>query len=172
VPRILNKQISTARLVSRLILGSFLAIMILLLFYFLPTHLTSLASPVIPHQYMPEIQGYVSYLTDTSIPYLGVLIAVMFFLDAIFAGTWGYGVILAGSGLVYITYDLILFEQRSLFVNSFPQMYIQVLGYSTVSALLEGLVITSILLTVFSIGRGIRIIARRNVTRTTSKITF
>ncbi|MGI0090648.1 MAG: hypothetical protein ACREBS_02965, partial [Nitrososphaerales archaeon] len=157
-PRILNKQMSNARFIFRIILGFFLALMIILLFYYLPTHLTALASPVVPHEYLPELQGYVSYLTGTSIPYLGLLIAIMFFLDTIFAGTWGYGVILAVSGLLYVSYDLTLFERRSLFVNSFPQMYVQVLGYSMVTEILEALVIISILLTIFSIGRGIHII--------------
>ena len=135
--------------------------MILLLFYYLPTHLTALASPVIPQQYLPELQGYVSYLTATSIPYLGVLIAIMFFLDAIFSGTWGYGVILAVSGLLFVSYDLILFEHRDLFVNTFPQSYVQILGYATIAEIIEVLVVFSILLTVLSIGRGIYIIVRR-----------
>ncbi|GEM_PF-873374 len=165
MPNIGNLELSGARLALRVILGLFLAALVLLLFYYVPTHLTALVSPFVPRQYIPYIAEFVSILESPGIPFLGVLLAVVTFFDVLLSGSWIYGVVLILTGVLYLAYDILLFQGGQFFQGLFPQDVTQSSFYQQFSSYLTLIVILLIIPTFLSIGRGISLIARRNSLR-------
>jgi hypothetical protein len=166
VPRIGDLELSNARLALRLIGGFILGGFVLFVFYYLPYHLDSLASPFVPSEYMPYVREFVSSLVSSGgLPLLGVLLAVMVFFDILLAGSWIYGIDLIITGVLFLAYDILLFRAGQFFVTSYPNNVTQSPVYQEMTPILEAIIVILVISTIYSIGRGAYLVARRNRTR-------
>jgi hypothetical protein len=123
--------------------------------------LDAIAAPFVPKSYLPYVNLLVQDLVQSSIPYLGILLAILIFLDTFFKGTWGSGVILIITGFLFLLYDYVLYEQGTFFTGLFPENYTSTNLTSDFQNNLNILVLVLILPTVVSIGEGIYILAKR-----------
>jgi hypothetical protein len=159
---------SWRKLTLRLVLGVLLAIFILFLFYYLPSHFTTVAAPFVPQQYVPIAEELVATITASPYPLLGLALALFFFFDVLLSGTWAYGVILIVTGVAFIAYVALLFEEGSLlssFLVSAPATspgFAQSPIYSEIETVLVIFVGVLVISTLFSIGQGIRLVANRS----------
>ncbi|MHB8566874.1 MAG: hypothetical protein ACYC7D_06760 [Nitrososphaerales archaeon] len=165
MPRIGNLELSSAHLALRIIIGLILGALVLILFYYVPAHLTALLSPYVPQKYLPDIAQFVSILESPGIPFLGVLLAIVVFFDVLLKGSWIYGIALVLTGILFLSYDILLFEGGQFFQGLFPQQVTESSFYQQFSSYLILLVILLIIPTVLSIVRGFLLIARRNSPR-------
>lgn len=158
-------EISKARLAGRVIYGLFWAGLTLLFFYYLPTHFNSLVGPYVPQAYAPAVQYVAQSISNSPLPFLGIALAALAFIEIILKGTWIYGAILIVTGVFWLLFDITLFSRGLLFANLLPSSLIQNynLAPGTVSAIVWILVIMIaifVISSLFTIGRGIRIIVR------------
>ena len=165
MPTIGDLHLSSVRFSLRVMVGILFAIFVLLLFYYVPTHLTGLLSPYVPSQYLPYIAQFVSILESPGIPFLGVLLAVITFFDILLRGSWVYGIVLVLTGILFLTYDLLLFQEGQFFQGLFPTQVTQSAFYQRFSSYLTLIVILLIVPTILSIARGVSLILRRNSPR-------
>lgn len=162
--RIGNIEVSKASLAFRIFGGFFLAGLVLFLFYYLPSHLTSVLSPYVPSQYIPYASQIVSIIVNSPIPLLGILLAVSVFFDVLLRGSWLYGIVLIVTGMLFVSYDFFLFRSGQLVSDIFPT---QSLGGTSSSFLSQLNLIVLILMipTFISIARGFSMVIGRNHVR-------
>jgi hypothetical protein len=158
--RIGDLNLSYARFTLRILAGLILAGLILFLFYYLPSHLTQLLSPYVPEAYIPYLNNIVSALTNTGIPLLGILLAIIIFFDILLKGSWIYGMDLILTGVLFLAYDLFLYRAGKLFSEAYQSSQSAI--YSEIAPLFDIIIIILIISTVYSIGMGVSLVMKRN----------
>ena len=166
--RIIDIEISNARFAGRIAYAFFWSGLTLFFFYYLPTHIgefVSLLAPRIPQIYVPALQYLGQSFSNSPLPYIGVLIAMLAFVEIIIRGTWVYGVILIVTGLFWIAFDVILFSRGLLFANLIPSSLLQTYQISTqaislIKWVLVILVSIFVISSIMTITNGARIIVR------------
>lgn len=160
----------------------FLAGLTLFVFYYLPLNLTRIASPYIPPQYLPELRYIEQSISDSSLPLLGIFLAILTFVDTIIRGSWGYGVILVVMGSFWILYDLSLYKQGLLLSGIAPSTlsFLQgghgqassssLLSSTMIADVLTGIIVLFILSSLITITRGVRILVRWHRKRTAGNL--
>ena len=161
--RLVDIEISKARLAGRIIYGLFWAGLTLFFFYYLPTHFNSLVGPYVPQAYAPAVHYVAQSISNSPLPFLGVALAALAFVEIILKGTWIYGAILIVTGIFWLLFDITLFSRGLLFANLLPSTIIQNyhLAPGTISAIVWILVIMVVIFVIsslFTIGRGISVI--------------
>lgn len=166
--KIIDIEISKLRLAGRIVYGLFWAAIILFFFYYLPMHFQSLLTSQVqvPQAYLPTLNSLAQSFSTSPLPYLGIIIATLAFIEAIINGTWVYGVILIVTGTFWLMFDLALYRSGLLFANLIPPSIFS--GYqfsqSTSSLLIEiltAIVIIFVISSAFTIASGVRILARK-----------
>lgn len=161
---IIDIEVSGWRLAGRITYGLFIMGLLLFLFYYLPTHLEEMAAPYVPAAYLPALRAISDSLNQSGLPYIGAIIAVLAFVEAIIKGTWVYGVILIVTGIFWLAFDIILYTSGVLFVNLIPQSLTQSYQLSgSAEALLKWILVIIIIIFVISsistIVKGVSIVA-------------
>jgi hypothetical protein len=163
MPKIGDLELSNTKLAVRIIGGLILAGLILFLFYYLPSHLTQIVSPYVSGSYIPYLNNLVSELTNSGIPLLGVLLAVIVFFDVLLKDSWIYGIDLIITGLLFLVYDIFLYRTGQFF--SFGPETTQSPIYSEITPLFSIIIIILLIWTVYSISRGVSLVLHRNQRR-------
>ena len=120
--KILNIEVSSGRFILRIFEGLFIAGLILFFFYYFPTPLAEIAGrfvSITPSE-AQQISNAGASIASSPLPIIGVLLALLAFINAIIRGTWLYGAILVLTGFFWITFDLYLYFEGLLFANLFP----------------------------------------------------
>jgi hypothetical protein len=108
-------ELSRGKLALRIFTAFLFAGLTLFLFYYLPLHISAIASHFVPNMYLPAVNSFASAFASTSLPELGVLLAILVFVETILKGTWVYGALLIVVGSFWILYDLTLYRDGVLF---------------------------------------------------------
>jgi hypothetical protein len=162
---LINIEISKKRLIGRIFYGLFWAGLILFFFYYLPTHFEALIAPHVPQVYFPMLESLAQSISQSALPYLGILLAGLAFVETVINGTWVYGVILVITGFFWLIFDIILFSTGLLFSNLLPSSLLESyqLSQSETAFIVWMLVFMVIIFVVFSITtivRGAQILVR------------
>lgn len=117
MPKLLDLEIGTASLVIRIMLGLICAGIVFFIFYYLPVNLKTILDFVlstvvpsygnIPARIIGDVMGA---LVSPLLPYLGVVLIVVTFLEILMRGTKIYGPILIASGAFWLVVLYIVFE--------------------------------------------------------------
>jgi hypothetical protein len=167
--RVIDINVPAGRFAGRIVYALFRSFLILLLFYYLPTHLLAFLSHV-PETYMQLAQYVASSFSNSPLPFLGMVIALIAFVEIVIKGTWVYGAILISSALAWLSFDLVLLSKGVLFANLVPTGMIQAYhlppsAVSVVTWSLVSMVLFFLLMELGYIVRGIRIIRKNRKTR-------
>jgi hypothetical protein len=174
--RVIDINVPTGRFAGRIAYALFRSALILVLFYYLPTHLMAFVSRI-PETYLQLAQYVASSFSNSPLPFLGIVIALIAFVEIVTKGTWIYGAILISSALAWLSFDLILLSKGVLFANLIPTGLIQAynLPASAVSLItwtLISMVLAFLLMEFVYIFRGVRIIRKNRKSRLVSNVPF
>jgi hypothetical protein len=161
---IIDINVSKAAFAGRIISAFIRSSLILLVFYYVPTHLQLLFSYV-PETYAPIAQYLANTISNTPLPYLGIVIALLAFIETVINSTWVYGVIIILTALSWLSFDLVLLSKGLLFADSVPQNLILTyqippIEISLIIMTLFVIVIGFLFLELGTIAKGIRVISR------------
>jgi hypothetical protein len=178
--RILDLQLSKKDLALRLASALIFAGLILFVFYYLPLHIEAIASYFVPSRFLPEITSLASSFASSTLPALGLLLALLVFTETILRGTWAFGVLLIMIGSFWILYDLTLYREGLLFSGLVPstinigggeQLLVSPSVQSELVFVFTGVIIMFIISSVFTIIRGARILWRKHRAYSRSSVT-
>ncbi|MGI0090686.1 MAG: hypothetical protein ACREBS_03165 [Nitrososphaerales archaeon] len=177
---ILDIQLSGQAFAFRILAALFLAGLDLFVFYYLPLHISTIAPYFVPRIYIPEINSLASSFASSALPALGILFAILVFVEVFLRGTWAFGVLLIILGSFWILYDLTLYREGLLFANLLPTGGITlgngeqvVLSGSEQSELLlffRALIILFVISSLVTIARGVKILLRKRRAHSQTKI--
>ena len=166
--RVIDIQISNARFAGRIVYAMFRFSLTMFLFYFLPTHIMAFAS-LVPQTYYQLAQYVATSFSKSALPFLGILIALIVFVEILIKGTWVYGAVLITSALSWLSFDLVLLSKGLLFANVVPVGLIRAYqlppeAISLITWILISTVVGFLLMELYYVARGVKIIrkSRRN----------
>jgi hypothetical protein len=117
VPKLLDLEIGTASLVIRVILGLICAGIVFFIFYYLPVNIKAIldfilstvvpGSSSIPPSFTSDVLGIA---VSPILPFSGLVLTVVTFLEIVMRGTKIYGPILIASGSFWLVVLYIVFE--------------------------------------------------------------
>lgn len=107
---ILGYEISTGRLILRIAGGFVLFAIAYFLLSYLPEHVLDFISGIVPPEFSDVAAEALSGLLHPLIPLLGLLIAILLFLEVVFHEMRVYGPILIGAGITSTIYVYIAFH--------------------------------------------------------------
>lgn len=108
--RLLDLKVSSASLAARLVLGTMLAALGFLIFYYIPANFLGLASDVVGMEIPPQAAGVFSSLIEPALPFVGLALAPAIFLCALFRGTKAYGPLTIALSLLFAAYVFLFFH--------------------------------------------------------------
>ena len=149
MPRILDLQISTPRLIGRLIVAFILAGIDFFFFYILISPHDTLLQRFLPPSIASHLTSAMSSFVSPTLPLIGIVIAVLIFFDQIFKQTRIEGAFLMIMGALFAWYTYVIFGGGTMNL-AIPAGIIQnITGNITVQAsLIMWLLILPSLLTV------------------------
>jgi hypothetical protein len=149
MPRILDLEISTPKLIMRVIVAFILAGIDFFFFYVLISPNDTFLQKILPPSISSHVQSAMSSFVSPSLPLIGLAIVALIFFDQIFKGTRIEGAFLIIMGSLFAWYTYTIFGGGTMNLN-IPQGLVQnISGNITVhAALLMWLFILPSLLTV------------------------
>ena len=149
MPRILDLQISTPRLIGRIILAFILAGIDFFFLYVLISPNDTFISRFLPASISSHLSTAMSSFVSPTLPLIGLLMAVLIFFDQIFKQTRIEGAFLMIMGGLFAWYTYAIFEGGTLNLNIPSGLVQNISGNFTVhAALLMWLFILPSLLTI------------------------
>jgi hypothetical protein len=118
--RIFDLELTRRRLALRVFSAFIFAGLTLFVFYYLPTHIVEIARYFIPDSFIPEINSLSQSFSSSSLPILGILLAILTFVETMIKGSWVFGALLVVLGSFWIFYDLTLYREGLLFSSLMP----------------------------------------------------
>jgi len=110
VPRVLDLEIGTGRLVLRVAVGVLLSALVFFFLSYVPSNLPFLIGKFMPSDF-PNVVGQIAPgLVHPSLPVLGVFVSASVFLEVLFRKTKAYGPVLIFAGLVSTLYVYFAFQ--------------------------------------------------------------
>jgi drug/metabolite transporter (DMT)-like permease len=136
VPRILDLQISIPRLIGRVILAFILAGIDFFIFYILISPKDTFIQHYLPATFSSHLTTAMSSFVSPTLPFIGLVIAVLIFFDQIFKQTRIEGAFLMIMGALFAWYTYAIFEGGTMNLN-IPKGLIQnISGNITIHATL------------------------------------
>jgi len=117
VPRILDLQISTPRLVGRVILAFILAGIDFFFLYVLISPSDTFVLHYLPANVSSHLATAMSSFVSPTLPLIGLVIVVLIFFDQIFKRTRIEGAFLVVMGAVFAWYTYVIFQGGTLNLN-------------------------------------------------------
>ena len=117
MPRILDLQISTPRLIGRVILAIILAGIDFFLFYVLISPNDTFILHYLPANVSSTLSNAMSSYVSPTLPLIGLVIVALIFLDQIFKGTRIEGAFLITLGGIFAWYTYTIFQGGTMNLN-------------------------------------------------------
>ncbi len=136
MPRILDLEISTPRLVGRIVLAFILAGIDFFVFYVLISPHSTFLERFLPASVASSFSAAMSSFVSPTLPLIGIVIAVLIFFDQIFKGTRIAGAFLIMTGSLFAWYTYSFFQGGKMTFNIPSGLIKNVSGVLTVHATL------------------------------------
>ena len=117
MPRILDLQISTPRLIGRVILAVILAGIDFFIFYVLISPKDAFILHYLPVNISSTLSNAISSFVSPTLPLIGLVIVTLIFLHQIFKGTRIEGAFLIMMGSIFAWYTYVVFQGGTMNLN-------------------------------------------------------
>ena len=107
-------QLSSASLAIRAISGAVFAALIFLVFSYLPANAPALVSGSLPSSSATAASSVTSALIGSTLPIIGLVLAILVFTGMIVRGSRVYGMVLILIGLLFAAYTYTIFRGGSI----------------------------------------------------------
>ncbi|MDG7012817.1 MAG: hypothetical protein JRN46_01150 [Nitrososphaerota archaeon] len=108
---------SAGKLGLRAVLAAVFGAIALVVFYYVPASLGTLASRLVGPADTPAVSSLVASLVGPTLPALGVAVAVLVFVCFFLRGTKAYGPVLVVLGLALLAYVYVLFHGGTVYAT-------------------------------------------------------
>lgn len=110
MPRLLDLEIGTGRLILRIVAGGILSVLVFFLLSYLPSNIPWIIKRFAPAEVSEAAIQILSGLVHPLLPTLGALLTVLIFLEVLFRKTKAYGPTLILAGLISALYIYFAFQ--------------------------------------------------------------
>jgi hypothetical protein len=117
MPRILDLQISTPRLVGRIFVATVLAGIDFFVFYVLISPKDTFLERILPTSFYSTVHTTLSSFVNPSLPTIGIMIAALIFLDHFFRGTRISGAFFIVTGALFSWYTYTFFQGGTIRID-------------------------------------------------------
>ena len=115
--KLLDLDLSRGAFILRMIFGVIVGTINVMLFYYIPTSIASLASGYLPSNNVSSFNAFISGLVNPLLPIIGIALGVFGFLGILFRGTRIYGLFVSCIGVLFVAYTYVFFQGGTIHVN-------------------------------------------------------